>query len=54
LITWAGGTDFAWVDDEITEADREWIADNHPGALLLVRADPHCGLTASDLDILEG
>jgi hypothetical protein len=26
LVNWAGGRPFAWVDDEITDADREWVS----------------------------
>jgi hypothetical protein len=54
LIAWAGGEDFAWVDDEITEADRESIAEHDSGAFLLLPVDPHYGLTATDLASLEG
>ncbi|WP_248965696.1 hypothetical protein [Sphaerisporangium perillae] len=25
LVTWAAGRPFAWVDDEITDADRDWV-----------------------------
>jgi hypothetical protein len=31
VVAWAGGEDFAWVDDEITEADREWVDLHHAG-----------------------
>jgi hypothetical protein len=48
----AGGT-FAWVDDEITDADREWVDEHHPGAALLLRVDPRVGLTSADLRQLE-
>lgn len=50
LITWAAGRPFAWVDDEITDADRAWVADHH-GNALLHRIDPRHGLT--DADYLE-
>jgi hypothetical protein len=53
VVEWAAGRPFAWLDDEITDADREWIADRHPGRALLLRIDPRQGLTSSDLDKLE-
>jgi hypothetical protein len=53
LVAWAGAADFAWIDDEITEADREWVAEHHPGEALLLQVDPYRGLTGRDLAILE-
>jgi hypothetical protein len=48
LVAWAGGRPFAWVDDEITRADRAWVAAHHPGAALLHRVDHRQGLTDAD------
>lgn len=48
LVAWAAGRPFAWVDDEITGADREWVSAHHPGSALLHRVDPAEGLTAAD------
>lgn len=48
LVAWAGGRPFAWVDDEITRADRAWVAEHHPGAALLHRVDHRRGLTDAD------
>jgi hypothetical protein len=45
LVRWAGARPFVWLDDEITAADREWVAAHHPGPALLHRVDPHVGLT---------
>jgi hypothetical protein len=54
VVTWACGEDFAWVDDEITEADREWVDGHHSGSALLLQVDPHQGLTGPGLATLEG
>jgi hypothetical protein len=48
LVTWAAGRAFVWVDDEITEADQEWVAAHHLGDALLHRVDANIGLTDSD------
>ncbi|MCX5138395.1 HAD domain-containing protein [Streptomyces sp. NBC_00338] len=49
LVGWAAGRDFVWVDDEITAADRHWVAAHHTGRALLHRVDPGLGLTDADL-----
>ncbi|MFJ2937397.1 hypothetical protein ACIO8G_32090 [Streptomyces sp. NPDC087219] len=54
LVAWAGGRPFAWVDDEIGAADRDWVAAHHPGRALLHRVDPRQGLTAADFRTLAG
>ncbi|RLU90540.1 hypothetical protein CTZ27_21735 [Streptomyces griseocarneus] len=53
LVEWAAGRPFVWVDDEITEADRAWVAAHHPAAALLHRVDPRRGLTAGDYAALD-
>ena len=53
LIEWAAGRPFAWVDDELTDIDREWARAHHPGAALLHRADPRYGLTEADYGVLR-
>ncbi|MEU7554337.1 hypothetical protein AB0B01_18700 [Streptomyces sp. NPDC044571] len=51
--TWrAAGRPFAWIDDEITDADRWWVAAHHPGPALLHRVDPAFGLTDADFTVL--
>ncbi len=48
IVAWADGRPFAWVDDEIGEADRDWVAAGHPGPALLRRIDPATGLLPED------
>lgn len=48
LLAWAGERPFVWVDDEITDADREWAAASHPAPALLHRVDARVGLTGGD------
>jgi hypothetical protein len=49
----AAGRTFVWVDDEITAADRAWVAAHHPGQALLHRVDPTEGLTDADFAALD-
>ncbi|GAA0503155.1 hypothetical protein Ade02nite_36260 [Paractinoplanes deccanensis] len=44
----AAGRPFIWLDDEITETDRWWIENQHPGRALPHRVDPRTGLTPAD------
>jgi hypothetical protein len=53
LVAWASGRPFAWVDDEITDADRAWVAAHHPGRALLHRVDPCHGITDGDYTVLD-
>ncbi|MBT2540239.1 hypothetical protein J7E99_05870 [Streptomyces sp. ISL-44] len=53
LLGHAAGRPFVWVDDEITDADRAWVAAHHPGRALLHRVDPGRGLTSADLVVLH-
>lgn len=48
LVDWAAGRTFVWIDDEITDRDRTWVAAHHPGEALLHRVDPRYGLTDTD------
>lgn len=52
ILRWAGGRAFAWVDDEITDADRSWVEAHHSGPALLRRVDPTRGLTGEDFAAL--
>jgi hypothetical protein len=48
LLRWAAGRPFAWIDDEISDADRRWVAARHAGRALLHRVDPRTGLVGAD------
>ncbi|MGW6737807.1 HAD domain-containing protein [Streptomyces sp. NPDC055013] len=53
LVAWAAGRPFLWVDDEITDADRAWVAAHHAAPALLHHVDHRHGLTERDLGLLE-
>jgi HAD domain in Swiss Army Knife RNA repair proteins len=53
LVTWANQRPFAWVDDEITDADRDWVSAHHPGRTLLHHIPPPLGLTDDDFITLD-
>ncbi|WP_225848213.1 HAD domain-containing protein [Streptomyces sp. HPF1205] len=53
LVAWAGGRPFAWVDDEITDADRDWVSTHHPAPALLHPIASSRGLTDEDFRILD-
>jgi hypothetical protein len=53
LVSWASGRPFVWVDDEIRDADRAWVAAHHPERALLYRVDHQAGLTHDDFAALE-
>ena len=53
IVAWAEGREFAWLDDEITDADRAWVAKHHPAPALLHRIDPQRGLLPDDFAVLE-
>lgn len=48
LVDSAAGRRFIWLDDEITDADRTWVAAHHSAPALLHRVDPRRGLTDAD------
>ncbi|RFU86941.1 hypothetical protein DY218_09880 [Streptomyces triticagri] len=52
IVDWAQGRPFAWIDDEISDADRAWVAHHHAGPALLRRIDPRLGLTGADFTAL--
>ncbi|GIH94970.1 HAD domain-containing protein [Planobispora siamensis] len=52
IVEWARGRAFAWVDDEIGDADRDFVAAHHPGPALLHRVDARIGLLAEDFALL--
>ncbi|WP_141205673.1 HAD domain-containing protein [Streptomyces griseorubiginosus] len=53
LVSWAAGRDFIWVDDEVAEADRVWVARHHPGRALVHRVEAQRGLVDEDFAVLE-
>lgn len=44
VVTWAAGRPFAWVDDEVTDRDREFVEYAHTGPALLLTISPRTGL----------
>jgi hypothetical protein len=48
VAAWAAGRPFAWVDDEITDADRDWVSEHHRYQALLRTVDASTGLTDQD------
>ncbi|MFD6463894.1 HAD domain-containing protein [Streptomyces roseolus] len=52
LVEVAAGRQFIWIDDEIGDNDRDWVAQNHQGRALLYRVDPRIGLQHSDFATL--
>ncbi|MFE0425805.1 HAD domain-containing protein [Streptomyces sp. NPDC058953] len=53
ILDFAAGRPFAWVDDDITELDREFVAQRHLAAALLLHIDHRIGLTRPDFDALK-
>ncbi|MFI9156042.1 HAD domain-containing protein [Kitasatospora aureofaciens] len=53
LVARAAGRAFAWVDDEISPADRRWVDAHSPGPALLHRVDSRVGLTEADFTALD-
>ncbi|WP_441250625.1 HAD domain-containing protein [Kitasatospora sp. McL0602] len=52
VVAWVRGRPFAWVDDEIGEPDRAWVAAHHAGPALLHHVDPRHGLRPADFAAL--
>ncbi|MFI9454292.1 hypothetical protein [Amycolatopsis sp. NPDC052450] len=48
LLDHAQNRSFVWIDDELSDTDRDWVSGNHPGPALLHRVDPRRGLTSAD------
>lgn len=53
LVAWAAGRDFVWVDDEISDADRDWVSKHHAGRALLHHVDSARGLSDEDFVALD-
>ncbi|MGW0033382.1 HAD domain-containing protein [Streptomyces sp. NPDC003314] len=52
VLEYAAGRPFAWIDDDITPYDREYVERNHLAAALLLRVDERIGLIRPDFDAL--
>lgn len=52
IVAWARGRTFAWIDDEIGDADIAWVRSHHDGLALLHRVDARLGLTVDDFALL--
>lgn len=52
VIEYAAGRPFVWVDDEVTAADREYVAARHRGVARLHDVNPRIGLAAEDFDFI--
>lgn len=53
IVEYAAGRPFAWVDDEITELDRDYVRQHHDGSALLHHVDPRLGLLPEDFTALD-
>ncbi|MFD7793598.1 hypothetical protein [Streptomyces sp. NPDC059759] len=52
VVEYAAGRPFAWVDDQVDDVDREYVAKHHDGPALLHWIDPARGLTDDDFALL--
>ncbi|MFC3960368.1 HAD domain-containing protein [Nocardia jiangsuensis] len=53
LSTRAASSPFAWLDDELTTRDRDWLQHHHPAPTLLIRVDSARGVGSTELHALE-
>ena len=49
LVAYAGGRPFVWVDDEVSDDDRAFVAEHHDAPCLLHHVRASLGLTDDDL-----
>ncbi|WUL08229.1 hypothetical protein OHT74_30415 [Streptomyces sp. NBC_00354] len=54
ILEYAGAREFAWIDDDITAMDREYVDQRHPARTLLMRIDERTGLVRGDFERLAG
>jgi hypothetical protein len=52
ILRYSAGRPFAWIDDDITPLDHEWVGRQHLADALLLRIDERIGLTRPDFDRL--
>jgi|SRR5690606_19694618 len=48
VVKYAAGRPFAWIDDDLTDPDRDYVTAHHPGQALLHHVDPRKGLLEED------
>lgn len=53
VAEWVGDRPFAWFDDEINRATRDWLAKAGLAKHLAHRVEPHIGLTDEDFERLQ-
>lgn len=53
IVRWCDGVPFAWVDDQIGAADRQYVQGVHQAPALLHSIDPIIGLVDDDFEILR-
>ncbi|MFE9404342.1 HAD domain-containing protein [Streptomyces sp. NPDC006530] len=53
LLAYAAGRPFVWLDDELTDTDRRWVAAHGPAPALLHPVDPREGLRDGDFATVE-
>ncbi|MFI1396704.1 HAD domain-containing protein [Streptomyces sp. NPDC020681] len=52
ILEYAAGRPFAWIDDDISVRDREWVERHHLDAALLMHIDERIGLLRPDFEAL--
>lgn len=52
VVEYAAGRSFAWVDDEITAYDEQYVTEHHDGHAKLLQISPVEGLRQPDFDTL--
>ncbi|MGY0059357.1 hypothetical protein ACWY4P_22840 [Streptomyces sp. LZ34] len=53
VLSYARGRAFAWVDDELSDADQVYVAAHHDAPALLHHVDPGTGLVEEDFRVLR-
>ncbi|MEU1515392.1 HAD domain-containing protein [Streptomyces sp. NPDC005811] len=53
LVAHAAGRPFAWVDDELTPTDTDFVTTHHPAPALLHHVSPRVGLREEDFEALR-